>query len=179
LLIARAPAIVLPALLLVAPASGQEARGATSGERGAMTSWASDVATEMVSAHGQEGVEASRVTLAVAGGPVLVQWSFSYRVQVNPQWPISNRQPRVEVQAMAALERDGTEIARWTLGEDEAQAPKDRMAQARVTGTASGLFVDRTPGSGPKTYVLKVWNERPSRWGVVTVSTRTMICEER
>jgi hypothetical protein len=51
--------------------------------------------------------------------------------------------------------------------------------QARVTGTASGLFVDRTPGRGRKTYVLKVWNERPSRWGAVTVGTRTMICEER
>jgi hypothetical protein len=80
---------------------------------------------------------------------------------------------------VAALERDGVEIARWTLGEDEAQVFQNMMAQARIAGTASGLFVDRTPGSGRKTYVLKVRNDRPSRYGVVTVSTRTMICEER
>ena len=74
---------------------------------------------------------------------------------------------------------DGVEIARWTLGEDEAQVFQRHDGAAVVTGTASGLFVDRTPGSGRKTYVLKVRNDRPSRYGVVTVSTRTMICEER
>ena len=46
-------------------------------------------------------------------------------------------------------------------------------------GTASGLFIDRTPGSGRKIYVLKVWNERAGRAGTVTVGTRAMICEER
>jgi hypothetical protein len=144
-----------------------------------MSNWASDVATQAVSARGQDAVEASRVTLAGAGGPVVVQWSLSYHAYVNARGPGVGPQPRVEVEAIAALERDGIEIARWTLGEDEAEGDKDRPVQARVTGTASGLFVDRTPGQGRKTYVLKVWNERPSRWGVVTVGTRTMICEER
>jgi hypothetical protein len=51
--------------------------------------------------------------------------------------------------------------------------------QARLIGTASGLFVDRAPGSRRKTYVLKVWNQRPTRSGAVTVSTRTMVCEQR
>jgi hypothetical protein len=144
-----------------------------------MANWASDVAIGTASARGSEPVEASRVALDVGGGAVVVQWSFSYHAYVNTQGPGSGPQPRVEVQAMAALERDGLEIARWTLGEDQAEGDKDRAVQARVTGTASGLFVDRTPGRGRKTYALKVWNERPSRWGAVTVSTRTMICEER
>jgi hypothetical protein len=86
---------------------------------------------------------------------------------------------RLQVEAIAALERNGVEIARWTLGEDRVQAAQDAMARARLTGTASGLFVDRVPGFGRKTYVLKVWNERARRYGTVTLGTRAMICEKR
>ena len=167
------------ALLAREPTWAQVVSGATLAERGGMTNWASDVATGSATARGSEPVEASRVALDVGGGAVVVQWSFSYHAYVNTQGPGAGPQPRVEVRAIAALERDGLEIARWTLGEDQAEGDKDRPVQARVTGTASGLFVDRTPGRGRKTYVLKVWNERPSRWGAVTVGTRTMICEER
>jgi hypothetical protein len=151
--------------------------GVTSG--GAMTDWASDVATEAVTGRGREPVEASRVSLEVSGGAVVVQWSLSYDVDTIVERGPGNRFPVAQVQAMAALERSGVEIARWTLGEDRVQAAQDAMARARLTGTASGLFVDRAPGFGRKTYILKVWNERARRYGAVTLSTRTMICEKR
>jgi hypothetical protein len=80
---------------------------------------------------------------------------------------------------MAALERDGPEIARWMLAKDQAEAMKDSEVRLQVTGTTGGLFVDRQPGVGHKTYVLKVWNETAGRNSAMTVSTRTMICEER
>ena len=144
-----------------------------------MTNWASDVATPALSGRGREPVEASRVALDVGGGAVVGQWSLSYDASVIITGGPGNRYPVAQVQAMAALERDGVEVARWTLGEDRARGAKDTRVQARLTGTASGLFVDRTPGSGRKTYVLKVWNERASRHGTVTLGTRTMICEER
>ncbi|HYZ26990.1 MAG TPA: hypothetical protein VE597_08780 [Geminicoccaceae bacterium] len=152
-----------------------------SGEHGAVTNWASDVATEAVSAHGREPMEASRVSLDVRGGAVVVQWSLSYDAFVAIKGGPGNRYPLARVQAMAALERAGVEIARWTLGEDQTQGGKDESVRARLSGTASGLFVDRTPGSGRKTYVLKVWNERAPAYGTsaVAVATRTMICEER
>ena len=169
--------IVAPSPLLFEGAAAQDA-GRTSGER-AVTNWASDVAADAVSARGRESVEASRVRLDVRGGAVVVQWSLSYDAAVAVQGGPGNRYPVARVQAMAALERDGVEIARWTLGEDQTKGAKDQRVQARLTGTASGLFVDRTPGSGRKTYVLKVWNERASRHGTVTLGTRTMICEER
>jgi hypothetical protein len=176
---ALAFAVAALALLVFGATSAQEVGRTTSGEGGAVTSWASDVATPAVSGRGREPVEASRVALDVGGGAVVVQWSLSYDASVIITGGPGNRYPVAQVQAMAALERDGVEIARWTLGEDRAQGAKDARVQARLTGTASGLFVDRTPGSGRKTYVLKVWNERASRHGTVTLGTRTMICEER
>jgi hypothetical protein len=159
-------------------AAVQAVGGTTLGETGAMTNWASDVATKTVSTRGQGTVEASRVTLAVAGGPVVVQWSLSFRVYVHTTGAEHARSATLQVEAVASLERDGVEVARWMLGEDHAQGYPRPTSQARVTGTAGGLFVDR-PAPGARTYVLKVWNKQPSRDGVVTVGTRTMICEER
>jgi hypothetical protein len=175
-------ALALVAVALAWPgverAAAQEG-GVTSG--GAMSDWASDVATEAVSGRGREPVEASRVSLDVDGGTVVVQWSLSYDVDtVAERGPgPSNRFPVAQVQAIAALERSGVEIARWTLGEDRVQAGQDGLAQARLTGTASGLFIDRAPGHGRKTYVLKVSNEGARRYGAVTLGTRAMICEKR
>jgi hypothetical protein len=164
---------------LLEGAAAQEAGLTTAGEHGAVTNWASEVATQAASARGREPVEASRVALDVEGGAVVVEWSLSYDAYVDVKGGPGNRYPIAQVQAMAALERDGVEIARWTLGEDQTRGSKDARVQARLIGTASGLFVDRPPGLGRKTYVLKVWNDRRSRSGAVTVSTRTMICEER
>jgi hypothetical protein len=50
-----------------------------------------------------------------------------------------------------------------------------------AAGTAGGLYVDRTPASGRKTYQLKIWNDRMTRSGTATIAvgTRTMVCEER
>jgi len=176
------------ALALAVAALAPPALGATSapevgrtpaGEREAVTNWASDVATSVVSGRGREPVEASRVVLNVGGGAVVVQWSLSYDASVILTGGPGNRYALARVEAMAALERDGVEIARWALGENQAQGAKDARVAARLRGTASGLFIDRTPGSGRKIYVLKVWNERAGRAGTVTVGTRAMICEER
>lgn len=146
-----------------------------------MANWASDVATAEVSGQGREPVEASRVVLAVEGGAVVVQWSLSYHAYASVRGG-PGRPTVARVQAMAALERNGAEIARWTLAEDQTQSPqRDAMVQAQVTGTASGLFVDRAVRSGRRTYVLKVWNQQASPYGtaLMTLGTRTMICEER
>jgi hypothetical protein len=159
-------------------AAAQAVGGTTSGETGAMTNWASDVATKTLSSRGQGAVEASRVTLAVAGGPVVVQWSLSFLIYVAASGAEHLRSGTLRVDAVASLERDGAEIARWMLGEDDTQGQPRPTSQARVTGTAGGLFLDQ-PAPGRRTYVLKVWNKQPSRDGVVTVGTRTMICEER
>jgi len=173
------------ALALAVAALAPPALGATSapevgrtpaGEREAVTNWASDVATSVVRGRGREPVEASRVVLNVGGGAVVVQWSLSYDASVIITGGPGNRYALARVEAMAALERDGVEIARWALGENQAQGPRMRGWRR---GTASGLFIDRTPGSGRKIYVLKVWNERAGRAGTVTVGTRAMICEER
>jgi hypothetical protein len=75
---------------------------------------------------------------------------------------------------LASLERDSIELARWTLA-DQSQDLSLPAAQGWVTGSASGLFVDRASGSGSRTYVLMVWNLGAG----ISVSTRTMICEER
>jgi hypothetical protein len=109
----------------------------------------------------------------------VVQWSLSYQAYVVASGQAWEQWPIVEVRAMAALERDGLEIARWTLAEDQAPGTKDRRMRLQVTGTTGALFVDRQPGVGHKTYVLKVWNQTPGRNSAITVSTRTMICEER
>jgi len=176
---ALAFAVAALAPLALGATSAREVGRTTSGERGTVTNWASDVATPAVSGRGREPVEASRVALDVGGGAVVVQWSLSYDVSVSVQGGAGNRYPVARVQAVAALERNGVEIARWPLGEDRAQGAKDARVEARLTGTASGLFVDRAPGSGRKTYVLKVWNERARRDGTISVGTRTMVCEER
>lgn len=141
-----------------------------------MANWASDVATVTLNARGRDAVEASRVVLEVKGGSVIVQWSLSYRAQVSTRSGVGEQFPQARLQAMAALERDGLELARWTLGEDQAQGAKDARVAVQVAGTASGLFVDRTPGSGRKTYHLKGWNERVSLYGAATIAvgTRTM-----
>jgi hypothetical protein len=172
--------IVAPAPLLFEHAAAQDA-GRTSGEHGAVTNWASDVATDAVSARGREPMEASRVSLEVRAGAVVVQWSLSYDVSAAVMGGPGYRNPIVRVQPMAALERNGIEIARWTLGEDQTRGDQGQRVQVRLTGTASGLFVDRTPGSGRKTYILKVWNEGVPASGTLAVAagTRTMICEER
>ena len=109
------------------------------------------------------------MTLTVAGGPVVVQWSLSYTAHANTPFSESGRGASI-----ASLERDGVEIARWTLA-DQAQDFSLPTAQPWVSGTASGLFVDHVSGSGRRAYVLKVWN----RGAGVSVSTRTLICEER
>ena len=145
-----------------------------------MTNWASDVATAEASGLGREAVEASRVVLEIDGGAVVVQWSLSYHAYASLRGG-PGRPAVAQVQVMAVLERDGLEIARWTLAEDRAQGAKDDTVRAQVSGTASGLFVDRAAGPGRKTYVLKVWNGRASPYGTakIRVGTRTMICEER
>jgi hypothetical protein len=119
-------------------------------------------------------VEANRVTLTVAGGPVVVQWSLSYAGQVT-RLPLGSGRSAsvVRIQTLASLERDGTELARWTLA-DQTQDLSLPTAQGWIAGTASGLFVDRASDSGRR-YVLKVWNGGAG----ISVSTRTMICEER
>jgi hypothetical protein len=120
-------------------------------------------------------VEANRVTLTVAGGPVVVQWSLSYDAYFSTTLQgLGQDVSVVRVQTLASLERDGVEIARWKLA-DQTQNLSLPTAQAQVSGTASGLFVDQASDTGPRTYVLKVSNRRAG----VIVSTRTMICEER
>jgi hypothetical protein len=173
--LALGAALVAPVL---SPAWTQEVGRTASGEHGAMTNWASDVATDVVSSRDGGPLAASRVSLDVAGGAVVVQWSLSYDLHVSVRGSPGDR-PIARVEAMAGLERNDVEIARWTLGEDRRQGAKDSRAQARLTGTASGLFIDRAPGFGRNTYVLKVWNERAKRHGTVTLRTRAMICEKR
>ena len=139
-----------------------------------MTNWASEVITETASASGRDPVEANRVTLTVAGGPVVVQWSLSYDAFVNAPFQDSGQSVSVgRIQTFASLERD-VEIARLMLA-DQVQDLSLPTAQPWVSGTASGLFVDHASGSGRRTYVLKVWN----RGSGVSVSTRALICEER
>ena len=108
-----------------------------------MTNWASEVITETASASGRDPVEANRVTLTVAGGPVVVQWSLSYDRPRQHGLSRSRAEARLlfASRRIASLERDGVEIARWTLA-DQAQDLSLPSAQAWVTGTASGLFVD-------------------------------------
>jgi hypothetical protein len=114
----RTVGTALAMLALLAPtierASTREA--ATANHRSAMTNWASDVATEAVSGRGREPVEASRVVLDVGGGAVVVQWSLSYDAYVSIRSGPGQRYPVAQVRAIAALERGGLEIARWTLG---------------------------------------------------------------
>jgi hypothetical protein len=165
--------IALGALLL-GPWSAQAAGAAATGSD-TMTNWASDVITETASASGRDPVEANRVTLTVAGGPVVVEWSLSYTAGVStPPLGPGRSVSIVRIQTHASLERDGTELARWTLA-DQTLDLSLPTAQGWITGTASGLFVDHASGSGRRTYVLKVWN----RGAGISVSTRTMICEER
>jgi hypothetical protein len=154
---------------------GPRAPGAAATGGEAMTNWASDVITETASASGRDPVEANRVTLTVAGGPVVVQWSLSYTGQIT-QLPLGSGRSAsvVRIQTVASLERDGTELARWTLA-DQTEDLSLPTAQGWIAGTASGLFVDHASGSGRRSYVLKVWN----RGAGISVSTRTMICEER
>jgi hypothetical protein len=155
--------------------SGPRTAGAAATAGKAMTNWASDVITETASASGRDPVEANRVTLTVAGGPVVVQWSLGYDAFVNAPFPGWGRSASVgRIQTFASLERDGVEIARWKLA-DQAQDLSLPSAQAVVTGTASGLFVDHASDSGRRSYVLKVWNRGPR----INVSMRAMICEER
>ena len=145
-------------------------------ERDAVTNWANEVITETASARGRDPVEASRVTLTVAGGPVVVQWSLSYDAYFNTTLlGLGQDVTVVRIQMFASLERDGVEIARWKLA-DQTQNLSLATAQAQTAGTASGLFVDQASGAGPRTYVLKVWNRGGAGFAV---STRTMICEER
>lgn len=63
----------------------------------AMTGWASGVATEAVSGRGREPVEASRVTLDVSGGAVVVQWSLSHDVDTIVDRGPGNRFPVAQV----------------------------------------------------------------------------------
>jgi hypothetical protein len=168
--IALAAAVALALGLSRPQMAGAAAKGGD-----AMTNWASDVITETASASGRDPVEANRVTLTVAGGPVVVQWSLSYDAYVTVPFQNSGRSASVgRIQTFASLERDGVEIARWKLA-DQTQDLSLPSAPAWVAGSASGLFVDRPSDSGPRTYVLKVWNLGPR----INVSTRTMICEER
>jgi hypothetical protein len=154
---------------------GPRAPGAAATGGEAMTNWASDVITETASASDRDPVEANRVTLTVAGGPVVVQWSLSYTGQIT-QLPLGSGRSAsvVRIQTVASLERDGTELARWTLA-DQTEDLSLPTAQGWIAGTASGLFVDHASGSGRRTYVLKVWNSGAG----ISVSMRTMICEER
>jgi hypothetical protein len=168
--------IALAAAVLLASGhlSPRTAGAAATGGK-ALTNWASDVVTETASASGRDPVEANRVTLTVAGGPVVVQWSLSYTGQIT-QLPLGSGRSAsvVRIQTLASLERDGTELARWTLA-DQTEDLSLPTAQGWIAGTASGLFVDHASGSGRRTYVLKAWNSGAG----ISVSTRTMICEER
>lgn len=172
--------LVVPALLALSLALATGSAAPAAAQRGAMANWASDVGTAEVSSQGREPVEASHVMLAVEGGAVVVQWSLSYHAYASLRGG-PGRPAVARVQAIAALERNGVEIARWTLAEDEVQGTKDAMVRAQVVGTTSGLFVDREARAGRKTYVLKVWNQQASPYGtaLMTLGTRTMICEER
>jgi hypothetical protein len=163
------------AVLLGLHHSGPQPAGAAGAGGKAMTNWASEVITETASASGRDPVEANRVTLTVAGGPVVVEWSLSYDAFFNASFQDWGRSGSVgRIQTFASLERDGAEIARWKLA-DQGQDLSLPSAQAWVTGTASGLFVDHASDPGRRTYVLKVWNRGPR----INVSMRTMICEER
>ena len=68
--IALAAAVLLP----LHHSGPQPAAAANVGGK-AVTNWASEVITETASASGRDPVEANRVTLTVAGGSVVVQWS--------------------------------------------------------------------------------------------------------
>lgn len=152
--------------------------------RAAMSNWASDVvpAALRTSPENRGVLEANRIELEVGGGSVLVQWSLSYDAQARTAGQARGRRQRARVQALARLERDGVEIARWSLGSDEALQPaaQDQPALAQVAGTASGLYVDPTPGPGRRSYVLKVWSEAtPALSATMAIEMRTLICEER
>jgi hypothetical protein len=147
--------------------------------RGSMDTWASDGATAEVIGQGREPVVASRVALEVAGGAVIVHWALSYEALVTARSLPGDRYPEVGILALAALDRDGQELARWTLGETAAKGAKDQGVAVRLAGTGSGLWVDRPRAPGRRAYVFKVWNERARPAGTLTVTTRTMVCEER
>jgi hypothetical protein len=84
--------------------------------------------------------------LTVAGGPVVVQWSLSYTAGVRTALLASGPGGSVaHIQVLAALERDGIELARWTLA-DQSQDLSLPAAQGWATGSASGLFVDQGVG---------------------------------
>jgi hypothetical protein len=65
---------------LLEGAAAQEAGLTTAGEHGAVTNWASDVATQAASARGQ-----------------VVQWSLSYDAYVDVQGAPGNRYPIAQV----------------------------------------------------------------------------------
>ena len=86
--IALAATLVFASGLIRPQMAGAAAKGGD-----AMTNWASDVITETASASGRDPVEANRVTLTVAGGPLgVVQWSLSYTAHANT--PFSGVGPR-------------------------------------------------------------------------------------
>jgi hypothetical protein len=163
------------AVLLALNHSGAQTAGAGGAGGEVMTNWASDGVTETAIASGRDPVEANRVTLTVAGGPVVVQWSVSYTAHASTPLVGSGRSASVlRIQTDASLERDGLEIARWKLA-DQAQDVSIPPSQPWVSATASGLFVDHASGAGRRTYVLKLWNRGPR----ISVGMRTMVCEER
>jgi hypothetical protein len=167
--IALAAAVALALGLSRPQMAGAAAKGGD-----AMTNWASDVITETASASGRDPVEANRVTLTVAGGPVVVQWSLSYDAYVRTFPGLGPKRVRWS-HPILRLARTRRRRDRALEARRPNPGPLASVRAAWVAGSARGLFVDRASASGPRTYVLKVWNLGPR----INVSTRTMICEER
>jgi hypothetical protein len=122
-------------------------------ERGAVTNWASEVITETASARGRDTVEANRVTLTVAGGPVVVQWSLSYDAYFSTTLQgLGQDVSVVRVQTLASLERDGVEIARWKLAD---QTQNLSLSDRAGSGQWDRKRPVRRPGVGHRAQDLR------------------------
>jgi hypothetical protein len=141
--------IALGALLL-GPWSAQAAGAAATGS-GTMTNWASDVITETASASGRDPVEANRVTLTVAGGPVVVEWSLSYTAGVSTP-PLGSAEAHLlsaskrmrRSNAMALSSHDGrSPIRLWT------SRCRPRRGGSRGPRAACSSTTRQAPGAGP------------------------------
>jgi hypothetical protein len=164
----RRRGIALAAAVALAPGlSRPQMAGAAAKGGDAMTNWASDVITETASASGRDPVEANRVTLTVAGGPVVVQWSLSYDAYVTVPFQDSGRSASVgRIQSFASLERDGVEIARWKLADQtlDLSLPSAQLGSRDPRAACSSTA---RPPPGPE-----LTSSRCGTWGPGSTSVR-------
>jgi hypothetical protein len=145
-------------------------------------SLASQVIAEPITAERRDRLIANEVTLETGGGPVVVQWSFSYHGRSATLLNQRHDQLQVHLSLEARLLRGDTPVADWDIARGEAQTRVNDLGPAvvEVTGTASGLHVDR-PAAGRHTYRLEVWDDAAGAGGrrQVRVRSRTLLAEER